>query len=67
MQGKSGRDRHADKLRKTLGFHLRHHVGAVHFHRAGADVEIIGDRLVRQARDNGRQNLAFAVAQAFQP
>ena len=54
------------QLHRRLDFHLVEHACAMHFHRAHADVQLVGDELVGQAFDDQAHDLAFALGQLVQ-
>ena len=56
-------ERNPHQFGQAAGLHLGHDVGAMHLDGPGADVEIVGDRLVGVARHHPRQHLALALAE----
>ena len=63
---KAGSHRHAHQVRKTIGRHLGHKIGAVDLNGTGTDPKIERDDLICVSRDKTFEHLPFAIRQRRQ-
>ena len=65
--GIARREGEAERFGQAVDAELRHQVGAVHFHRARRDAQIIGDRLVRVPAHQPAQHIGLARGERGEP